>query len=355
MTGSGWLSDAVEAFGVSCRAKLAGPGDREAAIRAPLEGLLGATGITIGVPAVFHDEVRDPTRQVRPDYGVSIRGAITGYVEVKAPAKSIDPASFTGHDKVQWERQRDLPNLLYTNGTDWRLYRDGELLLAPVAFVGALESAGTGLSAPPQFESLITEFLRWHPAPITSVAALVRAVAPLTRLLRGEVLDQLEAERRAVKAGAGEDAQPFLGLARDWRALLFPQADDATFADGYAQAVTFALLLARTEGIALDGASLHAVGSVLGDEHSLMGKALQLLTCPASSRWQVLGLGKVGDEGVGEAEVDVVGSVPGDGLVGADGVVVDAVVLGVRDEVQGVVDLFEEEAFVLQGAEAAFA
>lgn len=277
-TGSSWMAAAVSDFGVVCKAKLAGPGDREAAIRAPLEGLLGAAGSAIGVPAVFHDEVRDTTRQVRPDYGVSVKGAITGYIEVKAPGRNIDPASLTGHDKVQWERQRDLPNLLYTNGTDWRLYRDGEPYMPAVSFAGALEAAGAHLTAPAQFEGLITEFLRWKPAPITSVAALVRAVAPLTRLLRGEVLDQLEIERRGVAAGQEEYDQPFSGLARDWRTLLFPQADDATFADGYAQAVTFALLLARTEGINLDGAALHEVGATLGHEHSLMGKALQLLT-----------------------------------------------------------------------------
>ena len=66
---STWLSSAVSAFGAACKAKLAGPGDREAAIRAPLEGLLGAGGQALGVPAVFHDEVRDTQRQVRPDYG----------------------------------------------------------------------------------------------------------------------------------------------------------------------------------------------------------------------------------------------------------------------------------------------
>ena len=273
-----WLSEAVSAFGAACKAKLSGPGDREAAIRSPLEGLLGAGGQALGVPAVFHDEVRDTTRQVRPDYGVSVKGAITGYLEVKAPGKSIDPANLTGHDKVQWERQRDLPNLMYTNGTDWRLYWDGDLFGQPVSFAGALETAGAALAAPPQFETLLTKFLRWEPAPITSVGALVRAVAPLTRLLRGEVLDELDVERRALATGADADAQPFLGLARDWRALLFPQADDATFADGYAQAVTFALLLARTESIDLDGAALHEVGATLGHEHSLMGKALQLLT-----------------------------------------------------------------------------
>ncbi|NMR19002.1 type ISP restriction/modification enzyme [Cellulomonas fimi] len=275
---TGWLDDAVAQFGATCKDKLAGPGDREATIRSPLEALLGAAGDALGVPAVFHDEVRDTVRQVRPDYGVSVKGAITGYVEVKAPGKGIDPATFTGHDRTQWQRQRDLPNLLYTNGTDWRLYRDGSPVGTPVRFDGDLGSAGAALTAPAEFETILTNFLRWEPAPITSVGALVRAIAPLTRLLRGEVLDQLAVEQRAVAAGGDEWDQPFTGLARDWRALLFPQADDATFADGYAQAVTFALLLARTEGIDLTDAALHEVGARLGNEHSLMGKALQLLT-----------------------------------------------------------------------------
>ena len=54
-----WLRQAVSVFGEECRAKLAGPGDREAAIRAPLESLLRTVVEHLGVPAVFHDEVRD--------------------------------------------------------------------------------------------------------------------------------------------------------------------------------------------------------------------------------------------------------------------------------------------------------
>lgn len=143
---------------------------------------------------------------------------------------------------------------------------------------GPLEKAGAALTAPAALEALLTDFLPWRPAPITNVLALVRAIAPLTRLLRGEVLDQLAHERRAVAQGASESAQPFLGLAKDWRALLFPTASDEVFADGYAQSVTFALLLARTENIELTG-SLHEIGTALGGaEHSLMGRALQLLT-----------------------------------------------------------------------------
>src|SRR5690606_5431385 len=77
--------------------------------------------------------------------------------------------------------------------------------------------------------------------------------------------------------------------------------------------------------------------------------------CPASSCWQVLGLGKVGGQRVGQAQVHLQGPVPGDRLVRSHGVVLGPVVVGVRDEGQDVVDLFEEEPLVLQGAEPAFA
>lgn len=283
-----WLGDAVSAFGLACKEKLAGPGDREAAIRSPIEGLLSVVGQRFGLHVVPHDEVRDTDRGVRPDYAISVGGAITGYVEVKRPGHSVDPATFSGHDLEQWTRQRDLPNLLYTNGTEWRLWRDGTPVGDPVFLTGGpLEEAGDELAAPAAFEQLLTEFLRWEPAAITSVGALVRAVAPLTRLLRGEVLDQLLSEERLIDAGAERLSQPFHGLAADWRNLLFPEADDATFADGYAQTVTFALLLARSEEIDLAATSLHEIGQRLGEGHSLMGRALQLLTDDVAADFRV--------------------------------------------------------------------
>ena len=283
-----WVSDAVTAFGVACKEKLAGPGEKEAAIRTPIEQLLGAFGDALHLKAVFHDEVPDQDRRVRPDYGVSINGAISGYVEVKAPGRGIDPAGFKGHDLKQWERQRDLPNLLYTNGTEWRLCRDGEQVGDPVQLSGgSLAKAGANLAAPAQLEEVVTNFLRWKPETIGSVTALVRAVAPLTRLLRNEVLDQLTIEQEAIKAGKSAHEQPFHGLATDWRKLLFPTAGDDVFADGYAQTVTFALLLARSDGIEVGGRSLHTVGDELGDHHSLMGKALQLLTDDVAADFKV--------------------------------------------------------------------
>ena len=64
--------------------------------------------------------------------------------------------------------------------------------------------------------------------------------ARLCRLLRDEVIEQIELGSAALTS-----------LAADWRRTLFPDASNETFADGYAQAVTFGLLMARAQDIVL--------------------------------------------------------------------------------------------------------
>ncbi|HZI97119.1 MAG TPA: N-6 DNA methylase, partial [Actinomycetales bacterium] len=286
-TTMGQFADDVRGFGASCQQRLTVTGDPEAAIRTPIEHLLEAAATMLGKALVPHSESRLDELQVRPDFAMRVDGAICGYVEVKRPGAALDPDGFTGHNRRQWERLRELPNLLYTNGTHWRLYRDGELLGDPVDLEGDLRTAGASLDGDVAgLERLLRDFLQWRPVPIRSVQPLVRAVAPLCRLLRQEVVDQLARERAAERAGS-RGARPFSDLAADWRALLFPTADDDTFADGYAQAVTFSLLLARSQGIDVSSGDLHAVGQQLGTEHSLMGRALQLLTDQVSETFRV--------------------------------------------------------------------
>ena len=68
-----------------------------------------------------------------------------------------------------------------------------------------------------------------------------------------------------------------LDLEEDWKALLFPDADDAKFADGYAQAVTFGLLMAKSRKLTLsDG--MDEIAKALGKTDTLIGTALRLLT-----------------------------------------------------------------------------
>ncbi|MEU3214046.1 type ISP restriction/modification enzyme [Nocardiopsis alba] len=266
-----------------------GVGQPEAAIRGPVEALLTKAGTALGLKVVVHDEAHLKSAGARPDFAVRVAGAITGLVELKKPKENLNPAKFKGHNKRQWERLKDQPNLLYTNGTAWRLYRYGELK-SSVDFTGDLHSSGEGLICQePSVENLFSSFLQWSPPPITTVDQLVRLVAPQCRLLRDSVLEQLAEEAKKRKAGADKYDLPFSMLAQNWRDLLFPTANDEVFADGYAQTITFALLLARTEGI--DVANLetwkiaHQLGK--GKPHALMSQALKLLTSSAISSFTI--------------------------------------------------------------------
>jgi hypothetical protein len=285
-----WLLAAVSEFGRACKVKLSGGGSPEAAIRAPLEALLQAVGEHHEQHEVsWHDEFRVPELGVRPDYAIRASGELAGYIELKKPGLSVDPETFGKSNREQWEKLRNLPNLLYSNGTEWRLFRDGRQLGETVYFTGSLRSAGESLAPvdPGALDALLKQFLAWKPPPIKRVARLVQHIAPLCRLLRAAVLEQLSAEARSSKRDDDVRARPFTGLKNDWRRMLFPSADDATFADGYAQAVTFALLLARSEGVLEEGIGLHDIGRRLDADHALMGKALQLLTDNVNERFTV--------------------------------------------------------------------
>jgi predicted helicase len=120
---------------------------------------------------------------------------------------------------------------------------------------------------------LLTDFLSWQPLiPQTSkgeidLKGLAALLAPLCRMLREDVTDALHDTR-----------SPLVQLAKDWRQLLFPDADNEQFADAYAQTVTFALLLARSEGA--EPLELGNAESSLAAEHTLLSRALQVLTDP---------------------------------------------------------------------------
>lgn len=286
----GWLVSAVSEFGRATKVKLSGGGGPEAAIRGPLEALLKVVGERHQLHEVsWHDEYSLPDLGVRPDYAVRAGGELTGYIELKRHDLPVDPSTFSKANKEQWEKLRNLPNVLYSNGTEWRLFRDGQQFGDTVWFNGSLKSAGSTLSPvdPAAFDALLKVFLNWKPPAISNVSRLVQHIAPLCRLLRSAVLEQLAVERKSSAADDDLRARPFTGLKNEWRRLLFPSADDATFADGYAQAVTFALLLARSEGLLVQDTGLHDIGRSLDADHALMGRALQLLTDNVNDRFRV--------------------------------------------------------------------
>jgi hypothetical protein len=266
------LDAVVSQFGASAKQKLSNAGAvgaPEDQLRAPFELLLANLAALCNflpgkVVAVGETSLSD--LKIRPDYAVTVHNALVGFVEIKAPGKGADPRRFKDtHDREQWERLKQLPNLIYTDGNNFSLWRDGELIGSIVRLEGDIETAGMDLKAGLDLISLFTDFLDWEPTPPRSVKELATMSARLCRLLRDEVVEQLE-----------RDSPEFKHFASDWRTMLFPEATDERFADGYAQAVTFGFLMARAQNVSLkDGVA--PVIKALKASGSLIGSAIQLL------------------------------------------------------------------------------
>ena len=272
MPSSNLFDEAVSRFGASLKQKFSGiaaTGSPEDQLRAPLEQLVqdftAAQGWAANVVLIGESSLRD--LKTRPDFAVAKQNLLVGFIEVKAPGKGADPRRFVDpHDKEQWQKLKPLPNLVYTDGNSFSLWRDGQLQGQIIRLEGSVETAGTALRAPPGLLNLFIEFLNWNPIPPRSAQQLADMAARLCRLLRDEVVEQMEIGSPALT-----------GLATDWRRTLFPDASNETFADGYAQAVTFGLLMARAQGIVL-AEGLDRVSRLLRHTNVLIGTALRVLT-----------------------------------------------------------------------------
>ena len=205
----------------------------------------------------------------RPDFGITQGKLSCGHVELKAPGKGANVLLYTGHDKQQWGRFSNLPNILYSDGQEFSLYRTGQLvssfsLQQNPCVLGAVAVDDKSYR---DLANLFQDFLRWEPIVPSSATQLAEYLAPLCRNLRDDVLDSLKVGIPAV-----------VSAARDWRNYLFPGADDAHFADAYAQTVTFSLLLARSDGS--DTLIIDDAVSALTHANSLLARALKVLTDP---------------------------------------------------------------------------
>ena len=272
------LVEVVARFGVATKAKLNSPaasGAPEDQLRAPLETLIMDLAELVGLPSgavVPIGETSLADLRTRPDYAITLNHSLIGFVEVKAPGKGADPRRFQDqHDKEQWAKLQSLPNLIYTDGNGFSLWRNGEIEDQVVMLDGDVASAGKKLSAPNTLMSLFANFFQWEPEAPRTAAQLAGVTARLCRLLRDEVAEQL-----------ARGSEPLTNLATDWRRLLFPSATDEAFADGYAQAVTFGLLMARARDIPLSEGLDH-VAHELRQTNTLIGAALRLLTDDAEN------------------------------------------------------------------------
>jgi hypothetical protein len=117
------LEIAVSKFGKDASAKLSNPaviGAPEDQLRAPFEGLIRNLAVICGFVESDLGTVGESSLsslKTRPDYAITVRNALIGFAEIKAPGKGGDPRRFKGkHDKDQWNKLKSLPNLLAALG-----------------------------------------------------------------------------------------------------------------------------------------------------------------------------------------------------------------------------------------------
>ncbi len=223
------------------KSSLVGEASPEDQLKEPVAGLIHKFGKQWEIDTSHSTEVSLREHKVRPDIAIYVENLICGYIELKAPGLGADAPKLKGkHNKQQWEKLKSLPNLIYTDGRDWALYRNGKRQGGIVRLDDAPQERD---AQPPSQRNaddlgrLLKNFLRWSPIVPHSPTRFAQYLAPLTRFLRDEVEAALGTKGSNVKL-----------LANEWRQYFFPEADNAQFADAYAQTVTYAMLLARLSG-----------------------------------------------------------------------------------------------------------
>ncbi|HMO57563.1 MAG TPA: hypothetical protein PKC19_09420 [Roseiflexaceae bacterium] len=252
------------------------PAQPEDQLKPPVKVLIESTGQELHQNVILRSESQVTGLRGRPDFGTDADGVLCGYIELKAPGLGARPQRFTrtSDNGKQWEKFKSLPNLIYTDGNEWSLFRTGEQVGSTVRLAGDVTADGERAITQDNAVDLgilLRDFLSWQPIVPSRPRELAGLLAPLCRLIRADVQNAI-----------ADDQSGLSLLAREWRAALFPDADDAKFADAYAQTLTYGLLLARIEGqgnLTLDNAA-----NALDVNHGLLAGALRALAHPDARR-----------------------------------------------------------------------
>ena len=165
---------------------------------------------------------------------------IVGYIEAKDFGKNLDNVE----DSEQIRRYRNtFPNLILTNFTEFRLYRDGHLI-EKVYITRPLVAQKLKVVPPieneKEFFLLFERFFSFSLPQIRSAKSLAIELAKRTRFLRDEVISiEMEEENRVGRKAIS-------GFYEAFKKFLIATITPQQFADLYSQTITYGLFAART-------------------------------------------------------------------------------------------------------------
>ncbi len=178
--------------------------------------------------------INEPSRQTcgAPDYVILKNGFPLGYIEAKDVPVNLDEVEKT----EQLARyKKSLNNLILTNYIDFRFFKNG----AKVAQIHIATFTPQGLIPQPQnyakLLNLLQDFIHYHGQAITSAKQLANLMAQKAVLMR-DVFEQIITKH------------PHSSLSKQlqlFKQVLLHDLDEKTFADVYAQTITYGLFVAR--------------------------------------------------------------------------------------------------------------
>jgi hypothetical protein len=213
---------------------------REESYYSSLEELLRTFANSTNKKHIHITVLPKKTEAGNPDFRVwDGRQQIVGYIEAKEPyVENLDHVE----NSEQLKRYRHIfPNLILTNFFEFRLYRNGRLidrvLLARPFIIHELRAVPP-VENKDNFLNLLDKFFSFSLPKVYTAENLATELAKRTGFLKEQViLEELK---------EGEGKSPILGFYEAFQKYLIAGLTPDSFADLYAQTVTYGLFAART-------------------------------------------------------------------------------------------------------------
>ncbi len=245
---------------------------REHSYRGDLQTLLGEL-----LPDLLITNEPSRTDVGAPDY-ILTKGKIpVGYIE----AKDIGDPDLEGmkRNKEQFERYKTgLPNLIFTDYLNFRVYRDGEFLTS-VAIAEIKDGSIVGLTENyNEFENIIKDFGTHVGQTIRSANKLSKMMAGKARILADVIEKALNADEEKQKNKVNETANNTLReQLTAFQNVLIHDIKAKEFADIYAQTIAYGMFAARLHDSTLDTFDRHEAAALIPKTNPFLRKLFQYI------------------------------------------------------------------------------
>ncbi len=213
---------------------------REESYYSSLEELLKAFADSTDKKHTHITTLPKKTEAGNPDFRVwDGKQNIVGYIEAKEPF--VENLDYIENGEQLKRYRHTFPNLILTNFFEFRLYRNGRLidkvLLARPFIIHELRAVPP-VENKDKFLNLLDKFFSFSLPKVYTAETLATELAKRTGFLKEQVILEELRER--------EGKSPILGFYKAFQKYLIAGLTQDTFADLYAQTITYGLFAART-------------------------------------------------------------------------------------------------------------